>query len=289
VTRLRSVPRRGFGALEPTLRLAVHSNLFISLSATGWVVTTALLVGLELEAVALFIVFAATFFVYSLNRVTDIDEDEHNVPGRAAFTRRYGRTLLVVGAAGYALAAALAIALGLPLVGFLALPLVVAVLYSTARLKRLLLVKNLVVGLAWGVIPLGVGVYYGVLRQPEIPALAVYVTAVVTVAAIVFDVKDIEGDRLEGIRTVPNRYGTAVTRRVTAAANLAIAAGLVGAVGAGVLPSAFLWLLALNLYLACYIPFADPDRGPLYYGFVVDGEHLALAAVVYAASVAGLV
>ncbi|WP_339103438.1 UbiA family prenyltransferase [Haloterrigena salinisoli] len=267
-------------SLQSALRLFVHSNLFISLSTTSVVVTTLVLAGLPLEPLPLFIVFAATLFVYTVNRFTDLEEDEENVPERASFTKRYGRLLLAAGVGLYVAAIGVAVVLGLPGAAYLLLPLVAVLLYSVGGIKQIFLVKNLFVGFAWGVIPLGVGYYYGRLWTLEILAFAVYLTAMITVAAAIFDVKDIEGDRQEGIATVPNRFGTAATRRYSQAANLAIAAAVVALVVGSDLALEFLSVLAMNGYVACYIPFATPDRGPLYYGFVVDGEHVFLAAVV---------
>ncbi|WP_229380139.1 UbiA family prenyltransferase [Haloterrigena salifodinae] len=267
-------------SLESALRLFVHSNLFISLATTSVVVTTILLANLPLEPLPLFIVFAATLFVYTVNRFTDLEEDEENVPERASFTKRYGRLLLAAGVGLYVTAIGVAVILGLPGAVYLLLPPVAILLYSVGGIKQVFLVKNLFVGFAWGIVPLGVGYYYGRLWTLEILAFAVYLTAMITVAAAIFDIKDIEGDRQEGIATVPNRFGTAATRRYSQAANLAIAAAVVAVVAGSDLSLEFLSLLAMNGYVACYIPFATPDRGPLYYGFVVDGEHVFLAAVV---------
>ncbi|MFC6718173.1 UbiA family prenyltransferase [Natrialbaceae archaeon GCM10025810] len=264
-------------SVKATLRALVHSNVFISASASSVVATTAVLAALPLEPIPFFIVFSVTMFVYGLNRVTDLEEDERSVPDRAAFTRRYGRFWLALGVALYLAAVGIAVALDVPRAQYMCLPLAVAVLYSTAGLKRVFLLKNLLVGLAWAAIPLGVGVYYDALRTPEVLGVAAYVGAMITIAAVIFDIKDIEGDAAEGISTVPVRFGPRSTRIASQVANVAVAACVVGAVVGGFLPRRFLVLLVTNLYVGLYIPAARPDLGPLYYGFVVDGEHLVLA------------
>ena len=243
-------------------------------------VTTVLLAELPLEFLPVFIVFAATLFVYTVNRFTDLEEDETNVPERAAFTRRYGWVLLVLGVGLYIAAIVVAITLGLEGAIYLLLPLVVALLYSVGGVKQLFLVKNLVVGFAWGAIPLGAGYYYSQLWTLEIIVITAYVTAMITLAAVIFDIKDIKGDRKEGIATVPNRLGPAATRYYSQVANVVVAVAVVALVVATPLSTSFYSLLAMNAYVACYIPFATPERGPLYYGFVVDGEHVFLAAVI---------
>ena len=271
-------------ALEAALALLVHSNLFISLAATSVALSTTLLVGLDPEPVPLFIVFSATLFVYSLNRITDIEEDRENVPGRAAFTERYGRELLAAGVALYLLAVGVGVALGLPGAPFLALPAVAAACYSLFRVKRLLLVKNLIVGVSWGIVPLGVGVYYRIGVTTPVLVMSVVVTVMLTVAAAIFDIKDIEGDRAEGIRTAPIVFGPGATRRGALFVTVAVAVAVVGAVAGGIVPGRFLLLVGFLAYVAAYVPFATRDRGALFYGFVVDGEHVFLAALVVGAT-----
>lgn len=283
----RHVPATLSPLLAASIRVLVHSNIFISLSATSVAVSTVLLADLALDPVALFIVFAVTMFVYSYNRIADFAEDKQNIPGRASFVDRYGKALLAVGVVLYVLAAAVAVLRGIPGAPAMVVPLLVAVLYSAVGLKKVLLVKNLLVGLSWGLIPLGVGVYYGVLRSVDVLFMAGFVTAMLTVAAAVFDIKDIEGDSAAGISTFPVRYGPAFTRLLAVAATVAISLVVVGLVFAGILASEFLLLLAFTGYVVGYSLVATPDRGPLFYGFVVDGEHVLLAVLLLASEAVG--
>lgn len=257
----------------------VHSNVFISLAAASIAVSTILLADLSLEVIPLFIVFSVTLFVYSFNRLTDLAEDVENVPGRAAFVYRHGRFFLAVGAILYALATAIAILEGIPGAPAMSIPLVVAFLYSVVGLKRVLLVKNLLVGLSWGLIPLGVGVYYGILWTLDILFMFGFVTAMLTIAAAVFDIKDVPGDRAEGIRTVPIVLGIPRTRQLAAVATLLVSVLVVTLVVMGVLTQVYLLLLLFTAYVFGYSLVARADRTPLFYGFVIDGEHIVLALV----------
>jgi len=277
----------GFPVTDLVMAL-VHSNVFIALAATSWVVTTVVLANLPLDPIPPFIVFAVTLFVYSLNRFTDIDEDEYNVPGRARFTKRYGQPILAVGVVAYLIAVSLAIIYDLPRAELLLAPLVVISLYSVVGLKRILLVKNLLVGIAWGGIPLGVGVYYGVATNTEVLFLTGYVVATLTIAAVVFDLKDIFGDRQEGIRTVPRVVGIRRTRYLTASATLLVTIGLLAVVEIGFVPPRYLVLVSYSAYVFAYCLFADPDASPLFYGFIVDGEHIFLAVVVLVLAALGI-
>ncbi len=268
--------------LAASIRALVHSNVFISLAATSVALSTILLADLAVDPVPLFIVFAVTMFVYSYNRITDFAEDKQNIPGRASFIQRYGKALLGVGIVLYILATAVAVVEGIPGAPAMVIPLTVAVLYSVVGLKKFLLVKNLLVGLSWGLIPLGVGVYYGALWTTDILFVAGFVTAMLTIAAAVFDIKDIEGDSAAGINTLPVEYGPAFTRRLAVGATLAVSLVVAGLVLGGVLDSVYSLLLAFTGYVLGYSLVATPDRGTLFYGFVVDGEHILLALLLLA-------
>lgn len=272
-------------AIRAALAFLVHSNVCISIAAASVAVSTMLLVGYPVELGPVFIVFAVTMFVYGLNRLTDIEEDEQNVPRRAAYTRRYGHAWLLLAVGAYLTAVWLALVWQLPMVEFMALPLVVGVLYSRFRLKRLFVVKNLLVGVSWGVIPLGVCVYFGGRWTVEIGFLFWYVSVMLTVAAIVFDIKDIDGDEEQGIRTLPVTHGPRATKVLAGAVNVVVIAVVLGLVASGVLHRLFLVLVAMNLYVLAYTAVATPDRGPLFYGFVADGEHLFLALLLVGSTV----
>lgn len=277
------------GALAAFARRAVHANLVVALAATSVAATTAVLVDAPLDPLALLVVFAATLFVYSADRVTDVDADAANLPERAAFARRHGRRLLAGSTLLYAATVAFAAVRGVRCAEFLALPVVAVAVYSGLRAKRVFLAKNLLVGAAWAAVPLGVGAHTRRLGDPQVWGVAAWVGAVITVAAVVFDVKDVPGDRAAGIDTIPVRYGPAAARRVAGVANAALALGVLALVATQVLPARFLVVLAVHAYVAAYVPFATPDRTALFYGLVVDGEHVVLAALVLGLRGAGVV
>jgi len=276
--RVRHGRRRSGAATVRTAVLAlVHSGVWISLGAASVTVATMLLAGFPLDPVPAFVAFAATTLVYGLDRVLDREADAETLPGRASFAREHGRTLLMAGAALYLVAARVALAWGPPGLAAMALPPAVVALYSGVGAKRLFLVKNLLVGAAWGLLPLGVGVYFGAIRSTEVLALAGFFAVMLTIAAAVFDIKDVEADRARGVRTLPTEYGPRTTRRIATGATVAVVAVVVAAVAASALPRRFLALLPYCGYVFCYSLVARRERGPLFYGFVVDGEHAALA------------
>lgn len=259
--------------------LLIHSNLLISTATTSVAVSTIILADLRIEALPLFIVFAVTLFVYSFNRLTDIAEDEQNVPQRASFIDRHGVALLALGTVLYFVATVAAVASGIRGAPAMVVPLLVALLYSVFGLKRVLLVKNLLVGLSWGLIPLGVGVYYDVLLTLDILFLFVFITTAITIAAVVFDIKDIEGDTAEGIRTVPVLVGPRRTRQFAIVSSSLLGVVVLGLLVAGILHAQYATLLVFVGYMIGYSLVATTDRTPLFYGGIIDSEHIVLAVL----------
>jgi len=175
----------------------VWSNTYISLTAAGMALTTMVLAELPLVGLPLFIAFSTFFFIYNLDRYTDREEDKTNVPQRAAFFERYGRFLLPASAILYLIGLSLAYSRNPLSFAFALSPGILSVIYSIAGAKSILFGKNIIVGLGWGTVPLMVGAYFSGLGV-RVALLFLYFTVVWFINTIVFDVKDIEGDRRGG-------------------------------------------------------------------------------------------
>lgn len=259
------------------LSALVHSNLIIAGAATAVAVTTIILAELPVDWLPLVFVFIATWFAYTLNRFTDRVEDVRNLPGRVAFIDRYGRWMLGLGVTGY-LGLLVVVAAWEPwMLPIGILPGVAIGLYATDAATRYFPLKNGFVGLVWAMIPLGMGSYYGRPGDPAILVIAVVIMIAITTAAAIFDIKDIVGDRAAGSQTLPVLVGWKRTRYF---AVLGIATSVPIVVWASLAVTSRLVVLGVYVgYLAPMFLLARPDRGPLYYGLCVDGEHLLVAMV----------
>jgi 4-hydroxybenzoate polyprenyltransferase len=219
-------------------------------------------------------------FVYTLNRFTDLEEDEQNTPQRVAFIRTHGTSLLAVSGVLYLGGLWLVLARNLMTVIFTVFPVVVGVLYSVSRIKYILFMKNLLVGLSWGTIPFVVAAYVDHPWTREILLLAIFFSVMMIISTIVFDIKDIEGDRAAGIRTLPNLYGLRWTQLFCHTLNGSLGLAVSSLVLTGIVSWEFSVLVVVNLYVFSYLLLADPDRGPLYYGVIVEGAYIILMMVV---------
>jgi len=218
--------------------------------------------------------FFACVFIYSINRLTDRKEDEINLPDRIRFSHRIRITLVFVSFIFYVLLLGivfqknfLSFAIGL-------VPLIIAFLYSGCRLKRFFLMKNISIATAIGASVLIVPAYYenwiGIWGM-----LFLFFFFMILTNTILFDIKDIKGDSVFGIHTLPVLFGIPATKNICKI--LVIAAVIM------IIP-----LFAMNRGSVLLIPFActialstiyAPEReNPpwWYFGILVDGEYWIL-------------
>ncbi len=159
-----------------------------------------------------------------------------------------------------------------------AFPLCVGLLYSFLGLKKVVIVKNLSVGVAWGSTALLTGAFYNNFSLP-VWLLFAFFAIELFVNTIIFDVKDIQGDRTHGIITLPVTLGIRRTRRICYALNGVALALLVLGAAIQWLPLNALVLCALAAYILAYTYLCNETRGRLYFGLVVDGEFMFLLLI----------
>lgn len=257
----------------------IHANVVIAVAGAGVTITASWVVGHPFAPLPVAVGFAAVMLAYTINRFTDRVADHHNVPGRAAFVSRHGRLLVSVAAVAYGGVVVITAFRSPRLLPVLLLPPVLAIGYAVPWVRRFPFVKNAVVGACWAAIPLGVGVYYGHIGT-DIILVAALIGVLLTIAAMIFDIKDVDGDRHVGTRTIPTRIGPARTRLVALVSLLGLLPAVVVAVL--VVSPRFAVFGVYVAYLLLAVPFAGSERGPLYYGGVIDGEHIVVAAAVVA-------
>ncbi len=242
------------------------------------------LLELPFDFVPMFLIFSETLFVYNLNRQTDLLEDEINVPERTNFVKYYGRPIFYISILLYLLTLFIAFSHSFSTFIFVLFPIVIGVLYSIFRLKRFLITKNLLVGISWGTIPVVVGCYF---NRMDICVLIFYLFFSVEffINTIIFDVKDMKGDKLHKIRTLPNVIGLKRTKYLLYFVNTLSALFLLLAIIKDILsPLSYVLFFFLG-YVFLYIFYSKENNKTLYYGIFVDGEFIFLGVLVFLVSV----
>ena len=252
--------------LERHMRFFLQSNLYVAGGAGCLSYSAAVLQGLRPRPVDFLITLLYVFAMHVLNRYAD-KAARFNDPSRAAFYKRYKIPFFLASLGAVAFALMLAFSQGLTV--FLALLAMTALglLYSVRifpeswlsyvrveKLKDIPASKTLFIAGGWSV----VATLLPALRDgsplgwPTICALIV-VFVLVFVRSALFDILDIQGDRLVGEETIPIVIGEERTKRLLNYAVLSLGFLLVAAPVLG-LATRFSYLMLLSCaYAAFYL------------------------------------
>ena len=207
----------GLATLDKLLRIAVgftellvSTSAFLSLNAALVTIFSFQLYCVEVKPLVVLISFLATFSVYNMNRATDRSEDSVNRPDAAT---RNPMLTLAMSFSSLILCLALCAAVGAESIRVLGVSFLASIAYSVRvrpsvpRLKDVLGVKSIVVAFSWGFtgafLP---GAVYPVCLTEKLLVFS-YVFIQLFVNTVLCDVRDVEGDRAVGIKTLPIALG----------------------------------------------------------------------------------
>lgn len=270
--------------IRSVFEVLVYSNIFISLGMLSVAAVSSLILGLPLSASALLPPFLVAFSMYTLNRKFDLEEDMLNDRPRALFICRHKAYLHYYVAISYAIAFLLA--LPSPSSALLLLfPLASGILYSVrllpfrySRLKEIPVVKNLLVAANWAVL----GVLYPLVfssaqLSPLFLFLFFFVFIRLFIGAAFFDMRDVEGDLREKIRTLPVILGK------PRALKLFFILNVFSFFSAFLAPSAFsFYLVFMPVYGFVWLFLYARLPEKYLYDFVVDAEYILMLFFVFA-------
>lgn len=236
--------------IQPTLSLPAPGSVFAALVHTsvldGAVAAIKVLTVISLLDLTLTPAVAVgglvAFAIYASNKLVD-DEDEINAPQRAAFVSRYRKPLAAATGLAIVIALVLSATAGALALSLTILPAVAAVAYSVelpaieARLKDVLVLNNLVVSLAWALPVVALPIVWANGQLTPLAAIAfVFYFAQTVVAFEVRNVRDVAGDREEGVATVPVVFGVRDTRMILYGIDLTAISVYIAGASTGVLP-----------------------------------------------------
>ncbi|MGB9902980.1 UbiA family prenyltransferase [Methanothrix sp.] len=268
-------------AAERLLAFLAVTSLFIG--GTGFFKTymASLLLGIEPSMTICFAVFLVSFSVYTLDKLVDLDRDVSNMPARKQFLYSRRRIFLALALSAY-LAATLIMAYVRPA----ALPLVFVPVIANAfygmrllpwlpRLKDIPVMKNVVVGSAWAVVTVLIPVFYSGYSNSWIPVLY-FIFIKTFIDTVLYDIRDLAGDRISGVRTMPVILGEKLTVLLLLLLNTTIlpVSLLLPGDGRGI-------ALVLTLYGYAYIAYLRRRRDPVVLDMLVEGEWMMACVVLY--------
>jgi 4-hydroxybenzoate polyprenyltransferase len=192
----------------------IHSNIYLSLGASSLAYISCKLLGLGLRVEPLLITFSTTFFLYNLNRKTDIKEDIINYPERVKFLSKYGKIIFYVSMVFYILSLFIAITKSIFTFLIALIPTTIMILYAFFRLKKVFLLKNFIASLGWASMVLLVSNYYNLSFNISIFSVFFFIFLRLFINTIVFDIRDLKGDESSNIITIPVKIGINKTKKI---------------------------------------------------------------------------
>jgi 4-hydroxybenzoate polyprenyltransferase len=236
-----------------------------------------------------FAVFLMTFGIYSINKLTDIKEDAINRPERISFLKGREKQILAFSIFALLLSAALAYCNELTALLILFIPFIANCVYSSQihpglpRLKDIPFVKNIVVGLSWALV------------CTLMPAVTLKGGPLLPVASVIFlmlikdfinstlcDLKDVNGDRESGVKTIPIILGPEKTKRILMILNSSLLPLLLLVKGK-ILIIFSLLILTEYVFIFCF----NESSCPTVLEFFVDGEWLLTCLLLFGLGVIG--
>jgi 4-hydroxybenzoate polyprenyltransferase len=236
-----------------------------------------------------FAVFLMTFGIYSINKLTDIKEDAINRPERISFLKGREKQIIVCSIFALLISGALAYFNEKVALLILFIPFIANCLYSTQihpglpRLKDIPFVKNIVVGLSWAMV------------CTLMPAATLKESLLLPVASVIYlmlikdfinstlcDLKDINGDRESGVKTIPVILGPEKTRRILMILNSSLLPLLFLVRGKALIIFSLL-ILTEYIFILCL----NESSCPTVLEFFVDGEWLLTCILLFGLGVIG--
>jgi 4-hydroxybenzoate polyprenyltransferase len=273
--------------LEGILSFLTLNAILVGCTTTSLLYISCLLLN-TVDAPLLIACFFLTVSTYNFNRLTDLDEDSINAPDRAGYTKRHHTRVLltVVGSGGAALLFAYFCNPYAVFVIFLAI--CIGFLYSVRifrfRLKDILVVKNVTIAgtsvICATLLPLAAHFSSYI----AIALFAYFVFIKVFINTVLFDVRDIEGDRLAGAVTIPVSLGRHKTKWLLLGLNSTLIPWAALAIFQGFVFKYIAVLVASVFYGFWYIHHLCRDGATVRKSvdLLVDGEFV-LVAIVFAA------
>jgi|Deesub1362B_J571_1020462.scaffolds.fasta_scaffold00007_56 4-hydroxybenzoate polyprenyltransferase len=208
------------------LAFLIATSLFLAISGTFKLYLSFMLYGTEPRVNLLLTTFFLVFSVYGINKLTDLKEDEINNPERVKYIKKVVRIFKYSILLSFILAIILSALTSFWAILVVMFPIFSGVLYSIRvsprypRLKDITGVKNLIIALTWA----NGTTFLPYLTLTHVDGLKValiyyffFMKSIIN--TMLFDLRDIEGDRANGIKTVPVKLGFEKSKALLLALN----------------------------------------------------------------------
>jgi 4-hydroxybenzoate polyprenyltransferase len=274
--------------LQVMVEYLVYSSVYLSFAAGAMVFISSILHQVTFSIIILALGMLITYSIYNLNRKTDESEDAINHAHRYAFTKKYEKILYLSGLGAYLLALVLSGFYGISVILVSSIPLFTGLIYSMPilpkafrcrRLKEIPVLKSLLVAIAWALPPALLPVYISG-ASPGLVTLSVilFFFSLVFINTVLFDIRDLEGDRAAGVRTIPVLLGISRTKTLLTLVNIIFGISVLSLLLLSHISPVYICLIVIGMiYAQAYILlYQNVSTGNLRCDIIADGQFIVL-------------
>jgi 4-hydroxybenzoate polyprenyltransferase len=274
--------------LQVMVEYLVYSSVYLAFAAGAMVFISSILHQVTFSLIVSALGMLITYSIYNLNRKTDESEDAVNHAHRYAFTKKYEKILYLSGIGAYLLALVLSGFYGILVILVSSIPLLTGLIYSTPilpqgfryrRLKEIPVLKSLLVAIAWALPPALLPVYISG-ASPDLVTLAVilFFFSLVFINTVLFDIRDLEGDRAAGVRTIPVLLGIPRTKTLLTLVNVIFGTAVLSILLFSHISPVYICLIVTGMiYAQAYILlYQNVSTGNLRCDVIADGQFIVL-------------
>ena len=275
-----------FNYVRKIVKFLTSNSLLLALDGPLIVIFGDLLYEVEINPEILIAAFLTVFSVYNLNKVTDVVEDSINRP---EITSRYSDYYVVSSMITMVAGLSIGAFIGYFAFSILLTPIIAGLFYSVKlspslpRLKAIVGAKSVLVAFSWSLFGCFLPICLQQVPSEKIFLVFTYVFIQVLVNTILFDVLDMKGDEVSGIRTLPIVLGKRRTKKLLILVNSALGIWLAYSVFRGLF---LIYLQALLFgFVYAYViiwGFLSNKCQRLCAELLVDGEWIPLVVLMKA-------
>ncbi len=280
-------------------RFLILSNSFVAIGAGFMTYAASRIMGIEPSLPLMMVSFLYFFSMYILNSFTDEEVIRFNDPKRGQFNIQYKHLLLAVGGVSVVMALMISffngmipflLLLSATALGFLYSVKVIPNIFSSPievlRIKDIPSSKDLFIALSWCVTTVLIPLFSTDHSKSGVYSIATalcFVYVLVYVRCLLYDVRDIQGDRMVGRETIPVLIGKEKTKILLFVLCAFLAVMLLAS---GILhwTSSISFFLLLSVFYACGYLLLYRKRvisTDLNYEIVVDGNFIFTGFIAY--------
>lgn len=197
--------------LKSTISFLIVNSIFLSLDSVAMLWVSFIFFDVVPIPTLLCAMFLVVYSVYTFNRLTDHEEDVLNAPERSVFVKGNERFMLYTAIASYIVALVLGWIENPFAALILTFPIMLGWVYSKnvfsmlglPRLKDIFIMKNLTISIGWAVCVVFLPILYTSGNAVVVLLFFSFFIIKIFINSVLFDVRDVKGDSLCGVKTIP--------------------------------------------------------------------------------------